>query len=103
MLHPWARFFVEHAACMKLHEAFISPRIPQTDKSLMKKFVGLTKDTKQNRVYQKRRTFRVIANRPCSLRINDKGKKFTKKAISEYEFIMSRNFKIPLIGVLKSN
>lgn len=57
------------------------------DKKIIKVFAGLTRDSKKNRIYRKTFEVKIVVDRQCYFRINDKKEKITAKKSFTYEFI----------------
>lgn len=90
LLHPWVRFRVESDAdCILLQSPPVPPTPPVIDKTIVKRFVGLSKDTQKNKIYARSATYRILAGGPIYLCINDKKGRTTKKGPLSYHYIDS--------------
>lgn len=89
LLHPWARFVVsgDESYNLNLEQPPAPPPRPTTKREIIKVFVGLSDDSTLNRIYRATNRHRVMAGRPCYLRINDKKGIKTKEGPPSYGFI----------------
>lgn len=62
------------------------PKVPETDKDIVKNFAGLAKDTKRNRIYSQSATYRVLTRNVVYLLALDK-KEVIKTGIPAYSFM----------------
>lgn len=88
LLHPWARFIIsQEATSLSITSPpMLSPHF-QTDKTIIKVFVGIIKDSKRNRIFKKSRKYKIVIDKPVYLKVNDKKGKSTAKKIPQYDFI----------------
>lgn len=88
LLHSYCRFFIiEDAYEIDLEQSSKLSRHLETDKKSVKKWIDISKNTAKNRIYRKSRLSKVLADKSCFLKINDKKEKETSEDASTYEYI----------------